>query len=137
MVSREFRGQLGARKLLLFGAALLLVHLTAHAGEPEAFQGPVAELGSCPVEENAFAPGPVSLQRCDAGGRGSRSCDSNEGLNPMGVQDGCGISCRDGYYACCKRGNLFRNPSCVCIRVPTWPYTPSQLLLRAGRGGAR
>jgi hypothetical protein len=55
----------------------------------------------------------------------------------MGVQDGCGISCQEGYFACCNRGNLFSNPTCVCLKVPTWPYTPAHLLLRVGGGGAR
>jgi hypothetical protein len=132
MVSRESRYQPGARRLLLFGAVLLLVHLTAHAAEPEPFQGPAPELGACPAEEPGFTAEPISFERCDSGGRGSRACEAGEGLKPMGVYDGCGISCQEGFYACCRRGTPFSNPTCFCIQSPTWPYTPAFRLHQAG-----
>jgi len=118
--------------MLMLGAALLLLHLPAYAGAPETFQGQATETGSCPVQEPGFTAEPISFERCDSGGRGSRTCEAGEGINPMGVHDGCGISCQEGYYACCRRGNTFANPSCICIKMPSWPYTPAFRLLRAG-----
>jgi hypothetical protein len=135
MVAMAFRYRSGARTLLLLGVAVVLAHVTTIAGEPEEFQGLAPEPGSCPVEETGFTAEPISFKRCDSGGQGSKSCESGEGINPMGVHDGCGISCQDGYYACCRRGNLFANPSCICIVAPNWPYTPAyRLLLNGGRG---
>ncbi len=42
---------------------------------------------------------------CTSGGVGSTGCSV----------DGCSVTCRDGYYACCKENNLLTD-TCKCIK---------------------
>jgi hypothetical protein len=143
MVTTADRYQVGVQTLMLLGAAVLLIPIPVYANEPgaaagesAAFQGVTEEPGSCPVQDAEVASGPVSLARCDAGGHGAPSCEVGHGIRPMGVHDGCGISCLEGYYACCRRGDMFSNASCTCEKAPRWPYTPAAGLLLSGRRAA-
>jgi len=80
-------------------------------------------------EEQRLAP---FLQICDSGGEGSRSCETRWTVNVggWGWQSGCGISCADGYYACCVNPSVSRNATCGCVADPPHvapiPYSPEQ-----------
>ena len=116
--------------LPLIAATFVLTCAPANAAEGASFQGDLEERLDCPVQEVDSFSEPVSFRKCDSGGRGSKSCETGEGINPMGVHDGCGISCQEGYYACCRRGNLFSDSACFCVRAPRWPYTPAFTFIR-------
>jgi hypothetical protein len=108
-----------------FGVLLFLIPILSGAGTPIPPRTLAEKPGFCPLPDTDDNRRPNSLQRCDSGGTGARTCESNEGITVMGVHDGCGITCLEGYYACCTRGNLFTNPSCTCIKTPTYPYSPA------------
>ena len=57
-----------------------------------------------------------AIMCCDAGGPGAGSCEVGQGIG-LGwpISEGCGISCRDGYFACCTRGGVFTRSTCDCL----------------------
>jgi len=76
---------------------IALVHETVSGG----YGDDVDELD--PDEWQGMMP---SCQNCDcAGGTGSSQCSCE-------TNGACSVSCRDGYYACCKTGSS--NPRCIC-----------------------
>lgn len=51
-----------------------------------------------------ICPVPGGGTGCDSGGPGASGCNN-------GGQNGCGVTCREGYYACCRQsGN-----HCTCV----------------------
>lgn len=46
----------------------------------------------------------VHATSCTAGGEGATECEITDGgeTGPLGWHNHCGVSCRDGYFACCN-----------------------------------
>ena len=96
--------------------------------------GPAESLvptGESPCGGSAEGLAPA-LQICDSGGEGARSCETRWVVNVTGWgwQSGCGISCDNGYYACCKNPSASQNATCACVQDPPHvapiPYSPEQ-----------
>ena len=82
-----------------------------------------------PCGEVALGAAPA-LQICDSGGDGASSCETKWTVNisGWGWPSGCGISCADGYYACCTNPSWYRNATCSCVEDPREPvpWSPEQ-----------
>ena len=121
---------------------VLLLGLVAILGlvQPEALGGTVATADPgnyAGLSEDAGSSGtggdpgaaPQSsmpaIMCCDSGGPGASACEVGQGIG-LGwpVSEGCGISCRDGYFACCTRGGILARSTCECL-PDVWPlYHP-------------
>lgn len=57
---------------------------------------------------------------CQSGGSGASNCNRNCSFSSASISrgDGCGIECREGYYACCNCTWLYE-ASCSCQREQT------------------
>jgi len=79
----------------------------------------------CPPAQVELSP---AMAPCDSGGEGATSCDTRTNINVggFGGQEGCGISCTTGFYACCSDARLGHPASCTCRQeVPRGgPWTP-------------
>jgi hypothetical protein len=90
-------------------------------GEPaapgEALGLAAASVGYLPELNGSFR----SLNRsCDSGGIGSASCDLylSISIGWIGGDAGCGVSCADGFYACCNHAGLTSPARCSCEVSP-------------------
>ena len=109
---------------------VLLLAWTARAARADALFGNLVPLSEPPcASAEDIAP---RLEICDAGGEGARSCETRWVVNVSGWgwQSGCGISCGNGYYACCINPSASRNAVCGCIQDPPHvapiPYSPER-----------
>lgn len=79
--------------------------------DPAALEGVtiVAQAGSGSVETMA--------ENCDGGGPGASTCEysCNMSVQPVTKTDQCGVTCREGYYACCGCNALY-NATCKCVK---------------------
>ena len=78
----------------------------------------------CGSPEISWAPAMVP---CDNGGAGASSCETKQtvSVSGFGFVSGCGISCNDGYYACCQDASLGQHASCSCnLNPPSRPWSP-------------
>lgn len=71
-------------------------------------------------------------ETCDGGGPGSMSCSYACSMSAASVTktDECGVTCRDGYYACCTC-NMVYHATCMCVKE--WvsePKTPENRIDR-------
>jgi hypothetical protein len=57
---------------------------------------------------------------CDAGGLGASACESRTTINVggWGATEGCGVTCTDGYYACCQNASMGVTAVCSCVENP-------------------
>lgn len=80
--------------------------------------------GGCTTPFNSVAP---RVARCDHGGEGAESCETKWVVNVSGwgSVSGCGVSCNNGYYACCVDPTFWNLASCTCEpEPPRGPWTP-------------
>ena len=49
---------------------------------------------------------------CSSGGQGASGCETSAGADfgPAGASKGCGVTCKDNYYACCS-------VNCRCVSM--------------------
>jgi len=119
-----------ARAIGVFVTLIVLARPTS--GAPPTPASPRGD-GATPVESaQPVCGGPVisSAPRmviCDSGGDGATSCQTKQiiSVGGFGSTSGCGISCANGYYACCQSPSLTSNAQCSCEQNPTrGPWTP-------------
>ena len=69
--------------------------------------------------------GTEGAQSCQSGGSGSSTCNRSCSFTSMGISrgDGCGITCREGYYSCCNCTWLYE-ASCACHKEEVNPRDP-------------
>jgi hypothetical protein len=86
--------------------------------------------GSGPCGGETILGRAPAMQACDSGGEGAIACETKETVNVggWGAVSSCGITCMDGYYACCNDPSLTVRAECSCIAERTrgqWaPETP-------------
>jgi hypothetical protein len=63
---------------------------------------------------------PVLAPSCDTGGFGASSCDLylTISVGGFGGDTRCGVSCADGFYACCNNATFTRSAKCSCEVSP-------------------
>ena len=116
--------------------ALVLALIVAPAATHRSLAAPAAEAtfpdgGAQPVScgEPAISSAPAMVA-CDNGGEGASSCETRHviSVGGIGTVSGCGISCTDGWYACCQDPTVTRRAECSCqADGPRGPWTPESV----------
>lgn len=117
--------------LLVLTAGLIVMPLSRAGIAPAVSSGGGAPARPGEVEEGPGGPTeePIDLAgaMCESGGPGARMCATEETISYGGVgeTDGCGVTCQDGFFACCRRPKLLGHASCQCVEEPKrGPWTP-------------
>jgi len=95
------------------------------SGEP--FPEGGTQSPSCGEPAISSAPAMVA---CDNGGEGASSCETRHviSIGGIGTVSGCGISCTNGWYACCQDPTVTKRAECSCQQdVPRAPWTPESI----------
>jgi hypothetical protein len=113
--------------------ALLLVLGVASARVPRALAA-APPFDPLPAEggQTVSCDGPAinsapAMMACDNGGEGATSCETRHviSIGGFGTVSGCGISCTNGYYACCQDPTVTKRAECSCRQdPPPGPWTP-------------
>jgi len=109
--------------------ALFLLAWAARLAPAQAPAEQLVSASDTPCGQSAEVLAPA-IQVCDSGGEGARSCETRwvVSMGGWGWPSGCGISCADGYYACCTNPAWNRNATCNCLADPPHvapaPYSP-------------
>jgi hypothetical protein len=113
--------------------AVLLALVVAMARMPRSMAAPQLDnafpeggalSASCGEPAVSSAPAMVA---CDNGGEGATSCETRHviSIGGIGTVSGCGISCTNGYYACCQDPTVTKRAECSCRHdPPPGPWTP-------------
>ena len=83
--------------------------------------------GRSPVCGGPAISSAPAMVPCDSGGDGATSCETKQtvSVGGFGYVSGCGISCNDGWYACCQDATVTTRSQCSCQpNPPRGPWTP-------------
>jgi hypothetical protein len=75
----------------------------------------IAEKGVGVIDFIATLNGAKTTNDCDSGGVGSISSSVNAGDEPQ-QSYGCAVTCKTGYYSCCKNTSTPTPQSCKCLK---------------------